>query len=79
MFFMKIDYFLALRDSRGSYILNGNRSVMRKKHRMRRRISGLSNEYAYYCDYSGTDHAIETINCSKAIGIDIVVEVRSCE
>ncbi|CAK8698557.1 unnamed protein product [Clavelina lepadiformis] len=69
--------YLALRDTRGNYILNGNRSVMKSRHRMHRRSAGNRINYLYSCDYSGTDNTIERINCSKATEIDIVVEVLS--
>ncbi|XP_078494159.1 A disintegrin and metalloproteinase with thrombospondin motifs 9 isoform X2 [Ciona intestinalis] len=69
--------YLALRDSRGNYILNGNRSVMKNKHKIHKRNNKNNRGPLYQCDYTGTDTAIEKINCSKAIEIDIIVEVLS--
>uniref|UniRef100_H2ZL21 Peptidase M12B domain-containing protein n=1 Tax=Ciona savignyi TaxID=51511 RepID=H2ZL21_CIOSA len=69
--------YLALRDARGNYILNGNRSVMKNKHHIHKRNNKKYKGPLYQCDYTGTDTAIEKINCSKAIGIDLIVEVLS--
>nr|CAB3220003.1 A disintegrin and metalloproteinase with thrombospondin motifs 9 [Phallusia mammillata] len=72
------DYnYLALRDAHGNYLLNGNRSVMKNKHRIHQRSRSAARKYIYLCDYSGTDQVVETVNCTNAIGLDIIVEVLS--
>jgi len=49
---------------------------MKAKHRIHKRSREHLSSYVYFCDYSGTDNVVETINCSKAIQTDIIVEVR---
>ena len=59
----------------GNWILNGNRSVMKDKRKIQKRQNEFDRGFLYDCDYTGTLSIVEKINCTKALKVDLVVEV----
>ncbi|XP_075456208.1 A disintegrin and metalloproteinase with thrombospondin motifs 20 [Ascaphus truei] len=61
------DNYLALSDSRGNFVLNGNFVVSRFKREIN--IQGTSFEY------SGSDHTVERINCTDRLEEELILQV----
>lgn len=65
----------ALRDSTGSFILNGNRNIAQYEQTIEKRAHSGAAEYSYRFDYSGCDTMIERLNSSGLIKENITLLV----